>query len=480
MSPPPASEYDEEDDVPGDAPSPRPGPPPHLAELTLTTLTADRFEEFHRAAERGFQEEAPPEFLEAERAATEPERFFGFTVDGRWVSTFGSVRRMLTVPGGAAVPMSGVTAVTVHSAYRRRGLLRRAMAREFELARTRGETIAALYASESGIYGRFGYGVATAKYLLSGRTDALALRPDVAARLDAAGGSVDEVPGGEFVGLVANLHERLRARRPGSLDRPRAWWAVRLSDPPAWRNGATALRYVICYDATGRIDGFATYRVKGGEDDAGNPAGQVLIGEVEAVSPTGYARLWRYLADLDLVRTFRAQRAALDEPLLSMVADPRAIVTRREDGLYVRLLDVAAALAIRRYAAPIDIVIEVRDEVLPEQAGRYRVRAEPVAPHTGGSGTGSFGAGRSGAADAENADAQGDLVTSGLAADVARVDAAPNLTLSVRELGAAYLGGTSLGALHAAGLIDEHCPGAVARASAAFGWPIAPFCADMF
>jgi GNAT superfamily N-acetyltransferase len=254
MCPPPASEYDEEDDVPGDAPSPRPGPPPHLAELTLTTLTADRFEEFHRAAERGFQEEAPPEFLEAERAATEPERFFGFTVDGRWVSTFGSVRRMLTVPGGAAVPMSGVTAVTVHSAYRRRGLLRRAMAREFELARTRGETIAALYASESGIYGRFGYGVATAKYLLSGRTDALALRPDVAARLDAAGGSADEVPGDEFVGLVADLHERLRARRPGSLDRPRRLVGGAAQRPAglAERGHRAALRHLLRRDRAHR------------------------------------------------------------------------------------------------------------------------------------------------------------------------------------------------------------------------------------
>ncbi len=180
---PPASEYDEDDDAPGNAPSPRPGPPPHLAELTLTTLTADRFEEFHRAAERGFQEETPPEFLEAELAATEPERFFGFTVGGRWVSTFGSVRRMLTVPGGAAVPMSGVTAVTVHSAYRRRGLLRRSMAHEFELARSRGEIVAALFAAESGIYGRFGYGNAASELYLSGRTDALVLRPEAAAAL---------------------------------------------------------------------------------------------------------------------------------------------------------------------------------------------------------------------------------------------------------------------------------------------------------
>ncbi len=275
---------------------------------------------------------------------------------------------------------------------------------------------------------------------------------------------MDEVGRDAFVGLIADLHDRLRALRPGSLDRPAVWWAQRLTDPPAWRDGATALRFVVSYAEDGRVDGHATYRVKSG-DESGNPAGEARIREVEADSAVGYARLWRYLANLDLVRTFSVRRAPLDHPLQYLVADPRAIVTRREDGLYVRLLDVAGALAARRYAAPIDIVIEVRDEVLPEQAGRYRVRTEPADPHTG----------RSGTADAESADAQG-----GLGADVARVDASPDMTLSVRELGAAYLGGTSLGALHAAGLIDEHRPGAVARAAAAFRWPIAPFCADMF
>lgn len=453
---------------------------PHLADLTLRTLTADRFEEFHRAAGRGFQEETPPEHVPVERAVTDPGRFFGFTADGRWISTFGSVKRMLTVPGGAAVLMSGVTAVTVHSAYRRRGLLRASMAREFELARSRGEVVAGLYAAESGIYGRFGYGNAASWQRLSGRTGALALRPDVAARLDAAGGSVGEVDRVDFVRLVAGLHDRLTKLRPGSLDRPELWWTAKLSDPPAWRNGGTALRFVISFDAAGRVDGHATYRVKGGDDEAGNPAGEALIGELEADSPVGYARLWRYLANLDLVRTFSMRRAALDDPLRLLVADPRAIANRQFDGLYVRLLDIAAGLAARRYAAQLDAVIEVRDDVLPDQAGRYRVRTVAAGSAVGRSGLGvAQNAGAEHAA--ENADSRAEEgLPIGLAADVARVDAPPDLSLAVRDLGAAYLGETSLGSLHGAGLVEEHRPGAVAEAAAAFGWPIAPFCADVF
>jgi predicted acetyltransferase len=425
------------------APAATPGPPPHLAELRLTGLTADRYDAFDLAAQRGFQEETPAEHRELDRQVTDPARFFGFTVGERWVSTFGSFARQLTVPGGAAVPISAVTAVTVHSAYRRHGLLRRSMQHEFGLCRERGETIAALYASESSIYGRFGYGNAASEAVLSGRTHALDLRTEIAAALEAAGGSVDEVPREAFVDLVRDLHDRLRSARPGSLDRPDAWWNEQLSDPQAWREGATALRCVVSYDDAGRVDGQATYQFKGG-DDAGNAAGEVRIREIEAESAPASARLWHYLANLDLARTFTLLTAPVQYPLRHLLADPRAVVTRVQDALYVRLLDMSAALAARRYATDIDTVIDVTDPMLPDVAGRYALAGSP-------DGATAF-----------------------------RTDRPAEMTLSARDLACAYLGETSLAALHAAGLVVEHRRGAVARAATAFGWPIAPYCADMF
>lgn len=432
-----------DDASPEPATAAAPSTPPHLAELRLTGLTADGFDAFDLAEQRGFQEEKPAEHRELDRQVVDPARFFGFTVGERWVSTFGSFARQLTVPGGAAIPVSAVTSVTVHSAYRRRGLLRRSMLHEFERCRDRGEAIAALYASESGIYGRFGYGNAASDAVLSGRTGALGLRDEVAAALDAAGGSVDEVPRESFVGMVREMHDRLRADRPGSLDRPDAWWNAELSDPPAWREGATALRCVVSYDVSGRVDGQATYQFKDG-DDAGNAAGEVRIREVEAESAIACARLWRYLANLDLARKFSLQRAPVEYVLRYLVADPRAVVTRLQDALYVRLLDVPAALSARRYARDIDTVMELVDPMLPDVAGRYALRGSPEG------------------------------------AEASRTDRAADMTLSVRDLASAYLGETSLSTLHAAGLVAEHRPGAVARAATAFGWPIAPFCADMF
>lgn len=417
--------------------------PPHRADPTLRHADDDTYDAFRRFEDRGFQEETPPEHLAVQRVVTDPARFFGFAVGERWVSTFGSFARELTVPGGAAIAVSAVTSVSVHSAYRRRGLLRQAMRHEFELCRERGETIAALYASESGIYGRFGYGNAASEAKLTGRMEALGLRADVALALEAAGGSVDEVPRESFLDLVRELHDGLRAGRPGSLDRPDGWWDVKLSDPPAWRDGATALRFVVSYDAAGRVDGQASYQFKGGYAD-GNPAGEVRIREVEGASAVATARLWRYLAGLDLARTFTLARTSLRPPLHQLVADARTIATRPQDALYLRLLDIGAALSARRYAADIDTVIEVADPMLPEVSGRYALLGSPEG------------------------------------AAAARTDRAPELTISMRDLASAYLGETSLAALHAAGLVAEQRPGAVARAAAAFWWPVAPFCADLF
>ncbi|NEB07004.1 sterol carrier protein domain-containing protein, partial [Streptomyces sp. SID13726] len=130
-----------------------------------------------------------------------------------------------------------------------------------------------------------------------------------------------------------------------------------------------------------------------------------------------------------------------DDVVTSLLVDPRSASPRLADNLWVRVVDVPAALSARRYAADVDVVVHVTDARVPDNAGRWRLRAP----------------------------AFGDAVAE-------RTEDAADLSLDVRELGAAYLGGTSLAALAAAGLVTEHSPGALARASAAFGWPLAPVC----
>jgi predicted acetyltransferase len=410
---------------------------PHLVTPQLKHTTKATFKEFHQAVARGFQEEWHEELLELDGRIFEHRRMFGHKVGRRWVSTCGDFGRQLTVPGGALVPAAAVTVVTVHPPYRRRGLLTELMTHQLQEVAKRGEPIAVLWASESLIYGRFGYGPASSRAVLKGDTRRLAYLPGIR-----TSGSVDEVTREEFLPVAKGLHESMRPERPGTFRRDEGVWEFALFDKPFARGGATEKRHVLHYDDAGDVDGYAIYRFK--EEFDADPESEVRISEVWAEDPTAYASIWRYLLDLDLARKFRLWSAPLDEPLRHLVQDARAVRTEVTDNLYLRVVDVVAALQARAYAAHVDLVLEVDDPLLPENTGRYR------------------------------------LVTDEDGAQVTRVDTAPDLSLGILELGTVYLGGPSLATLARAGRVTEHTPGAVDAASTAFGWHRAPYCPDMF
>jgi predicted acetyltransferase len=339
------------------------------------------------------------------------------------------------------VPTAAVTVVTVHPPYRRRGLLTRMMTHQLERVAERGEALAVLWASESLIYGRFGYGPASSRAVLKGRNRQLQYLPGID-----VSGSVDEVTREDFLKLAKPLHESMRSEHPGAFERDELIWEYAVFDMPFARRGASELRYVVHFDEAGDADGFATYRFKEEFDDF--PEGEVRIKEVWADDAGAHAGLWRYLLDLDLARSFRHWNTPVDEPLRYLVSDARAVQTQITDNLYLRVVDVEAALRARKYAAGIELVIEVEDPLLPDNNGRYRIV-------TDGDPTGS-------------------------SAEVTRVSSRPDLTMGVLELGTVYLGGVPLEQLHRVRRVVEHTPGAVAAATTAFGWHRAPWCPDMF
>jgi predicted acetyltransferase len=418
----------------------RRGPtPPHLADLQLTYATADRLEEYLRAVARGFHGEWDAALWAPHGRVVEPERCFGYTVDDRWVSTCGAYTRQLTVPGGT-VPTAAVTIVTVQPSYRRRGLLTGMMKHQLEqIAQAGVEPVALLWASETLIYGRFGYGHAAPRAKLTGSTRSTAFLPTV----DLGRGSVGELERDDAVPVVKRLHAKLLPDRPGALDRPDGWWDVTLYDPEQWRRGWSSYRFALHYGEAGAADGYLVFRVKEGMEVTG-PTGEVEIVELDAANPSAHAALWRFVLDLDLVRTYGYQLSSLGEPLRHLVADQRAISTQIVDGTFARLVDVRRALAARAYAAEIDVVLGVVDRLLPANDGAIR------------------------------------LQTSGSGASVDRARRKPDVTLDVRELGSIYLGGVSLNDLHRAGLIEERRKGAIATVAAAFGWTRPPLTPDHF
>jgi predicted acetyltransferase len=395
--------------------------------MELRPATREEFDEFSRAAMSAFHRE----YTESDRARyeriDEPERSLAWFDDGRIVATTMAFTRRIAVPGGA-VPCAGITAVAVVPTHRRRGLLTSMMRRQLDELRDGGEPIAALWASEGGIYGRFGYGVATRHAHLVAR------RP--AARLSAPpprGEPLRAGPAGEHLEAMRAIHARVAPERPGMLERPGPWWEDRLYDPEAQRNGAQPLRAAVA------DDGYALYAVRPQFDDDG-PAGDVKVRELVAATPRARAVLWHFLLDQDLTRTVTWELGPVDEPLPLMLIDSRAVRRAIGDGLWVRVVDVERALSARSYATDPDVVLEVSDAFCAWNEGRFRL-------------SGSM---------------------------CERTDADADLALDVAALGAAYLGGTTLHELAAAGRVRELRSGALGRASAAFRGDVAPWCPEMF
>ncbi|WP_225754028.1 GNAT family N-acetyltransferase [Actinotalea sp. Marseille-Q4924] len=358
------------------------------------------------------------------------------TDDGELVAVHASYPFSRFPVPGARVPVAGLTWVGVHPAHRRRGLLRAMIHDHVARSLARGEAVSALYAAEPAIYGRFGYGVAAYDVRLTVPRTA-ALRP---------------VPGADQVRVrlerVEERHDQIVQALHEAVDRP--GWATRetpelraayLDDPPAFRNGAEALRIAVA-ERDGRPVGYAFFRRKSDWGAAG-PRGTVRVRDLVAEDPAVARALWGVLLDLDLMATTEAW-VTQDDALLHLLVDLRATEPRLTDNVWVRLLDVPAALAARRYSTDVDVVLEVRDDLVPANSGRWRLE--------GG--------------------ADGAVVTP--------VDRSPDLVLDVRELGAAYLGGPSLASLAAAGLVTAQRPAALARAATAFGWPVPPGCSWVF
>ncbi|MFI1312528.1 GNAT family N-acetyltransferase [Streptomyces albidoflavus] len=373
--------------------------------------------------------------LADQRAATDLGRTSAVFDGGVPVAGASVYPRVLTVPGGA-LPVAGVASVGVAPTHRRRGLLTAMMRAQLNDVYERGlEPVAVLRPSEAGIYGRYGYGPATLGDQL--RIDRRAVR--FRDGTDFGAGTVRLRPAEEARGRVEAVYDRVRLATTGWPDRQAVHWAVRLADHPHRRGGATSLRYAVHEEADGAASGYALYRHTSVPDGSGGADPAVEVVELAALSRPAYAALWRFLAGIDLVSRL-GYEGAVDEVLPWLLEDPRAVRSAPVDRLWVRLVDVGRALAGRSYAVPLDVVLEVRDAFCPWNAGRHRLRADG-----------------DGVAACEPTTAPADL------------------RLDVAELGAAFLGGTTLAALGAAGRVEELRPGALARASAAFCGDRAPW-----
>jgi predicted acetyltransferase len=374
------------------------------------------------------------ELEDAERFAKliEVERMHAAFEGGRIIGGAGAFTYRMSVPGGASVPTAGISVVGVLPTHRRRGVLTSLMKEQLEDCRARGELAAYLWASEGPIYGRFGYGLASRMGWISLAKDRTAFALPFEPR-----GTVRLVDLDEAARTFPPLYEQVRAQRPGMFSRSKNWWeARRLFDDPARRRGGPKNRALLELD--GKPAGYAIYHVK--QDwAAGSSTGAVDIVEVVTPTPEAARELWRWLFDFDWTSEFQANLLPRDHELFVLVAEPRRLKFMVNDGVWVRLIDVGQALSARTYNDG-EIVLDVDDAFLPENAGRWRVTS-------------------SGAE---------------------RTDHAADLHLDITGLGSVYLGGFTFGELVRGSRARELRDGAADRADALFHTVIEPWCPEIF
>ena len=322
----------------------------------------------------------------------------------------------MSIPGASSV-IAGVANIAVQPTHTRRGLMTRMMHHQINDIHERGEPIAALFARESMIYRRFGYGIGSLleSWMIDRQYNAYARPYESSGRIV----FVDPL---DIVKEFPEVFRRSTMDRPGVFQRSLYQWE-RDSRAPEHQQGGPGGLFYAAYEDGGTVDGYVTYRTNGTT---------LIVNELMAATKEANTALWRFCFDLDLISCTEALKRPVDDPLPWMLADPRRLQRSTRDGMWVRLIDVAASLKLRRYTKSDRLVLEVRDELCPWNEGRF------------------------------------ELEGSSEGATCRSSNSSPDLVLAVSDLASAYLGAVSFSTLSRAGLVDELTPGSLLRADRMF------------
>ena len=406
--------------------------------VEIRSITSDDLDVFARCLARGFGRDPDTDPAARDRfgATVEFDRTFAAFDGEDVVGTAGALTLELTVPGGVGVSMGGTTRVSVLPTHRRRGVMRSLMVRHLEEVREHGDPLAGLWASESSIYERFGFGPATHKYHAGMMSSRAAFREPVTP------GGVRLAELDEAEKIIRGLYETARQSTPGMLSRSNAWWQFRvLADVEAWRGGKSAIRYAI-YESAGEPSGYARYRQKAKWDDyAGD--GEVSVEEVITTDMESHRALWSYLTNIDLFPNIDYWNLPVDDPLPTSLRASRGVNLKLGDALWVRLIDVCRALEARTYGLDGAVTFGIDDPIFPDAGGVF------------------------------------ELVVDGGSGSCRRVDGSPDITVSADALGRLYLGGGDAAQLARTGRITGDATW-VTKLQRLFRGDTQPWCNEVF
>ncbi len=403
--------------------------------ITVRALDAGEEGAFGLADHLAWSERPTPASLARDRLVLDGAQALVAVEDGAIVGTAAALALTMTVPG-ADLGVAGISAVGVLASHRRRGVFRDLMARQLADLHDGEEVVAALYASESGLYGRFGYGPAadSCRLTLPRAHAALRAGPEASGRVrlvtDPPAALADLAPG----------YERARGQRPGMVRRSDGWWRWWWSDRETEEPTPPLLAV---HEQRGAVDGYVVYHLASSWE-AGQPQGRLVVRELVGADPEVERSLWGFCLGVDLATEIDAWHRPPDDLLRAWLVEPRWLGVRLYDGMWVRLVDCARALEGRRYAVADRLVVQLHDAGCPWNAGRIELEGGPDG------------------------------------ARCRRTRRSAALELDVADLAASYLGMPRLAWLARAGRVVERVPGAAARADRLLGWPVAAWSAEMF
>ena len=417
----------------------------HDQTIRLRQPDAAGLRTWFRTLEAAFADELTDAEFEHDRLQFEVDRLIGAVDGDAWVGAGGAFSFRLTVPGGGDVGAAGITAIGVAPSHRRRGILRQMMRWLLDQARERGEPVAILWASESAIYQRFGYGLGT----LQGTFDIERTRVQFVRPAEPLG-RIRLVDRDEGMELIPPVYEAMRTHLPGAVSRHEVKWRHELLDDAEWMRRGNGPKFMAVLEVDGDVRGYALYRVKNEWDERG-PNNTVTTMEVLGLDPAAERIIWEWLFETDLVGHVKGWRMPVPHPLLLELTEPRRLAMVVRDGMWLRILDTPAALEGRGYDAAGSIAFEVSDEFCPWNAGRWRLEVSAASVPGAGS-----------------------------VASVTPSTDEPDLILDTSDLASVYLGTVRFADLARAGRVGECRPGAIATADRLFASPVAPWCSTMF
>lgn len=400
-------------------------------DLQIRTISKDEFTSFAVAVGVASSEVPSSDDIERERRLLDPDRCLAAFDGLEIVGTAAAVTMPMAVPGGE-LEIGFLTAVGVFPTHRRRGVNTMLMRRQLDDVRERSELVEVLFASEGGIYGRYGYGLAT-----FGLSIEIGTARSRFVRGYSKSGEMDLVERDRAVEAILAVNEAMRLVRPGmvGLDEVRLDYDLTHEHGPE----KDVPSMFALHEGDDGVDGYVVYKVKHDWPE-GFPRSVLTVRDLQATTPGAYADLWRYVLDVDLIERVEAWNRPVDEPLLHLLQEPRRLRATISDNLWVRIVDLEGAIRARRYAGDGRVVLQIVDTFCPWNEGRYALE-----------------------------------VSAGEAAEAARTDEPADVLCTINEIGAAYLGGTTMRQLHRAGRVEERTPGALARADAMFSWDPAPW-----